>query len=118
MDCTFHGLPQSGAQSRISDVVEALIEGGADIERCIVYGMRPLMIAAGYGEAGVVEVLIRAGAQIRAENEGGRTAMQMATDKNYVEVVNLLWEAQMTAGEVSTCGTKSENVIKFTPHRT
>lgn len=97
------------------EVVEALIEAGADFEKCIGYGIRPLMIAAGYGEAGVVEVLIRAGAKVKAENEGGRTAIQMATDKNYVEVVNLLWEAQMLSGEVETCGSKpsGQSVVNF-----
>ncbi len=101
------------------DVVEALIAAGADFEKCIGYGMRPLMIAAGYGEAGVVDVLIKAGAKIKAENEGGRTAMQMATDKNYVEVVNLLWEAQMLSGDVGTCGsTKTVNFVKFENRQT
>ena len=39
------------------------------------------MLAAGYGEAAVVEVLIKAGAEVRAKNEGGRTALMMVKDK-------------------------------------
>ncbi|HQT26431.1 MAG TPA: ankyrin repeat domain-containing protein [Burkholderiales bacterium] len=98
------------------EVVSALIAAGADIERPIGYGMRPLMIAAGYGEAAVVEVLLKAGAQVRAKNEGGRTALQMATDKNYIDVINLLWEAEMLSGEVGSCGSKpssAANVVNF-----
>jgi ankyrin repeat protein len=72
------------------DVVSALIEAGADIEHQVSYGTRPLMIAAGYGEASVVEVLLAAGADTAAMNEGGRTAKIMAETKDYVEVINQL----------------------------
>jgi len=72
------------------DVVSTLIEAGADIEHQIAYGTRPLMIAAGYGEARVVDVLLLAGVDIGAMNEGGRTARVMAETKDYVEVVNQL----------------------------
>lgn len=72
------------------DVVSALIDAGADIEHQIAYGTRPLMIAAGYGEARVVEILLLAGVDVAAKNEGGRTARVMAETKDYVEVVNQL----------------------------
>ena len=72
------------------DIVQTLIDAGADIEHTIVYGTRPLMLAAGYGEARVVEVLLAAGVDVSAQNEGGRTARIMAETKDYVEVVNLL----------------------------
>ena len=60
------------------EVVSALIAAGADVETGIGYGVRPLMLAAGYGEAGVIEVLLAAGADVHAKNEGGRTARMMA----------------------------------------
>ncbi|MHB1301272.1 MAG: ankyrin repeat domain-containing protein [Burkholderiales bacterium] len=94
------------------EVVETLIKAGADFEKPIGYGIRPLMLAAGYGEAGVVEVLLNAGAQVRARNEGGRTALQMATDKNYIDVINLLWEAEMLSGEVGSCGSTPSSAAK------
>ena len=72
------------------DVLEVLIEAGADIEHQVVYGTRPLMIAAGYGEARIVEVLVLAGVDVGAKNEGGRNAKTMAETKDYVEVVNQL----------------------------
>ncbi|MFA6902558.1 MAG: ankyrin repeat domain-containing protein [Gallionellaceae bacterium] len=72
------------------DVVSSLIDAGADIEHQVSYGTRPLMIAAGYGEAAVVDVLLAAGADTGAMNEGGRTARVMAETKDYVEVVNQL----------------------------
>lgn len=100
------------------DVVQALIDAGADVEAKIAYGIRPLMLAAGYGEAGVVETLLKAGADPRAKNEGDRTALMMVKEKFYVEVINLLHEAEAEAAgsEAASCGTRTPpgvNVVKF-----
>lgn len=98
------------------EVVQALIDAGAGIEAQIGYGIRPLMLAAGYGEAGVVEVLLKAGADVRATNEGGRTALMMVKDKDYVEVINQLHEAELELGDDLACGSRTPpgvNVIKF-----
>jgi uncharacterized protein len=81
------------------EIVRALIEAGADIETQVAYGTRPLMLAAGYGQAGVIDVLLAAGVDVRAENEGGRTARTMAEYKDYVEVINQLYEAELKLGE-------------------
>jgi ankyrin repeat protein len=97
-------------------VTQALIDAGADVEAKIAYGTRPLMIAAGYGEAGVVEVLLKAGADPRAKNDGGRTALMMVKDKDYVEVINLLHEAELDLGDEQGCGSRNPpnaNVVTF-----
>lgn len=96
------------------EVVQTLIGAGADIEACIGYAVRPLMLAAGYGEAGVVEVLLAAGADVRAENEGGRTARMMAEAKDYVEVVNLLYQAELSLGDNrrGACQTGAASEVK------
>ena len=98
------------------DVVQALIDAGANIEATIAFGVRPLMLAAGYGEAAVVEVLLDAGADFRAQNEGGRTALMMVKEKHYVDVINLLHEIEQEAGEGQGCGSKTApgaNVVTF-----
>ena len=104
------------------DVVSALIEAGADIEHQVAYGTRPLMIAAGYGEARVVDVLILAGVDVGALNEGGRNAKTMAETKDYVEVVNQLHmhELNKTEGKSPNCSTGARskaapgvNVVNF-----
>jgi ankyrin repeat protein len=95
------------------DIVSALIDAGADIETQIAYGTRPLMLAAGYGQAGVIEVLLAAGVDVRAKNEGGRTARMMAEDKNYIEVFNQLYQAELNLGEVKgACSTGPAQAIK------
>lgn len=104
------------------DIVSSLIDAGADIEHKVAYGTRPLMIAAGYGEARVVEVLIAAGVDVNAQNEGGRTAQTIAETKDYVEVVNLLhmYAISKMDGKSPSCGTGSKakpnngvNVVNF-----
>lgn len=82
MDCGF------------APVVQALLEAGADANHRIFFGLTPLMLAAGGGEAAVCAVLLNAGADLQATNEGGRTALAMAKERFFVDVINLLHEAQ------------------------
>ena len=100
-----------------ADVALVLIDAGANIEAPIGYGVRPLMLAAGYGETAVVEVLLQAGADVLAQNEGGYTALMMVKQKHYVDVVNLLHEAEQLAGiGEGSCASKNapgSNVITF-----
>jgi len=99
------------------DVVQVLIEAGANLEATIGYGVRPLMLAAGYGETDIVDLLIRSGADVLAKNEGGFTALMMVKQKHYVDVVNLLHEAEQLAGlGEGSCASKNApntNVITF-----
>lgn len=98
------------------EVVQTLIDAGAGIETQIGYGIRPLMLAAGYGEAGVIEILLKAGADVRAKNEGGRTALMMVKDKDYIEVINQLHEAELDLSDDLACGSRTSpgvNVVKF-----
>jgi len=100
-----------------AEVVQALIDAGANVEAAIGFGVRPLMLAAGYGETAVVETLLRAGADVLARNEGGRTALMMVKEKHYVDVINLLHEAEREAGVgEGSCETKNapgSNVVTF-----
>jgi len=95
------------------DVVVALHEAGANLDERIFYGITPLMLAAGGGDAPVVEWLINNGADVLAANEGGRTARLMANDKFYVDVINLLTEAERQLGvtEEGTCSS-TKSVVK------
>ena len=100
-----------------ADVAQALIDAGANLEASITYGVRPLMLAAGYGETEVVETLLEAGAEVTARNEGGLTALMMVKQKHYVDVINLLHQAEQLAGVgEGSCTTKhapGSNVVTF-----
>lgn len=100
-----------------AEVVQKLIDAGASIEMPIAYGVRPLMLAAGYGETAVVEVLLKAGADVLARNEGGYTALMMVKQKHYVDVINLLHEAEQLLGVgEGACESKhapGSNVVTF-----
>jgi ankyrin repeat protein len=100
-----------------ADVAQALIDAGANVEAPIIYGIRPLMLAAGYGETAVVETMLKAGADVMARNEGGLTALMMVKQKHYVDVINLLHEAERDAGVgEGSCASKNapgSNVVTF-----
>lgn len=102
----FHACYNGDEDRGYPEVVRALLEGGADREAKIGYGVRPLMYAAGNGEAGVVEALLEAGADPQARNEGGRTALMMVKDRDYVDVINILHEAELQLGGEG-CGTRN-----------
>lgn len=95
------------------EVIEVLHDAGASLDERIFFGITPLMLAAGGGDASVVEWLINHGADVLAANEGGRTARMMADDKFYVDVINLLHEAEQQLG-VSVDGSCSstKSVVK------
>jgi len=80
------------------EAIEVLHEAGASVDERIFFGITPLMLAAGGGDASVVEWLINNGADVLTANEGGRTARMMADDKFYVDVINLIHEAEQQLG--------------------
>lgn len=100
-----------------AEIITRLVAAGADANNKIGYGIRPLMLAAGYGEAAVCEALLAGGADVLARNDGGLTALMMVKDKFYVDVINLLHAAERDAGVgEGSCSTKNapgSNVITF-----
>ncbi len=114
----FYAAYNSDLDRGYPEVVKALIDAGAEVEAQIFYGVRALMVAAGSGEAGVVAVLLKAGADPKARNDGGRTALMMVKDKDYIEVINMLADAEsnIELADGSGCGSRNApgaNVVTF-----
>lgn len=99
------------------DVAQALVHADAPIEAPLNFGIRPLMLAAGYGETAIVDLLLHAGADVLAKNDGGYSALMMAKQKHHVHVINLLHEAEQLAGVgEGSCSSKNapnSHVITF-----
>jgi hypothetical protein len=58
--------------------VQTLLDGGADINRPSGNNTTPLMMAAGYGYADIVHVLLQRGANPRVADNGGFHAIDIA----------------------------------------
>jgi ankyrin repeat protein len=66
------------------ETIEELIQAGAEVNVRIYGGLTPLMIAAA-GNSRILKALIRAGADLNAEDDQGATALRWAKDsrENY-----------------------------------
>jgi len=75
------------------EIVEFLLNHGADIESEIFDGETPLMLAARYARCGkyeTIKTLLEHGAKVNHRDEDGRTALHDAAMYSGKEVINLL----------------------------
>ncbi len=69
------------------DIINALIQAGADIHAKSAYGNTPLHEAAGWNEnPDVIAALIRLGADTQATNHDGQTAEDVARRNGHLEI--------------------------------
>ncbi|WP_109851707.1 ankyrin repeat domain-containing protein [Aquimarina sp. AU58] len=71
------------------ETVKKLIEFGSDVNEKSD-GMTPLMYAARYNRADIIKLLVKNGANIKAKNSKGYTAMKFAKQSNAKDAVALL----------------------------
>jgi ankyrin repeat protein len=72
------------------DLVELLLNAGAEINAKGHFGSTALMIAAEHGRKDMVELLLNAGADVHAKTEYGSTALTKAVEHDQEEIVELL----------------------------
>ena len=79
----------SAVRQKHADVVEVLIDAGADIEGKVHDGRLPLHIASCGANVQIVKLLVKAGAGVRATNEG-TTCLMLAAYCGHAETVRYL----------------------------
>jgi ankyrin repeat protein len=80
-------LPLMAARAGRTDLINTLVEVGADINKPAVLGWTPLMFAAAEGHPETVSALLEAGADVNATNGPGRTALMFAASYGFVAIV-------------------------------
>jgi ankyrin repeat protein len=77
------------------DAARLLLESGADVNGQDVLGGIALIVAASNGDLPMLEMLLKAGADVRVADHDGNTAPVWATHRNHGEAASLLraWES-------------------------
>lgn len=74
------------------EIVEYLVQNGADVNARGPKGVRPLHYAAGYGTLGIAKCLLENGADVNATNDEGMTPIMSAAALGKPEMIELLLE--------------------------
>ncbi|KAJ8678815.1 hypothetical protein QAD02_014602 [Eretmocerus hayati] len=61
-----------------------------NVDNCDQFGWTPLMCAAYAGNFDIVDFLIKLGAKTKTKDKAGLTALELATKKNHLQIMNLL----------------------------
>ena len=78
-------LTEAAGQGRVEDV-QGLLEAGEPVDEVDANGWTPLMRAARAGHAGIVALLVAAGADVTRSSRG-RTALSCAQEGRHVDVM-------------------------------
>ena len=75
------------------NVIESLIQAGADVDKATNNGFTALIAASGKVHAAIVEALIQAGADVDKATNNGDTALIVASEKGHGATVEVLIKA-------------------------
>jgi ankyrin repeat protein len=83
-------LLHEACRSKDPSFCSSLIKFGAEINALTVELSSPLIVAAYNGRIDIVEILVRAGARIDLKDHEGKTALDIAGERNKAGVLNVL----------------------------
>jgi ankyrin repeat protein len=86
------------------DIIQVLLEHGADVDVQDLGGQTALHYAAGYGYQDVVRTLLGSGADVMVEEDNGRTALDYADQNGNKAVVQLLEKARENVNTAAARG--------------
>ena len=98
------------AQNGCLEVVDLLLEAGADKEICDMYGRTPLHWAAYCGHLEIVRFLLQSGADKDKCDTDGTPPLHYASEQGQLEVVRLLLES---GAEKDSCGIQGRTPLHF-----
>ena len=81
---------QHAVEEGYTDVVQVLLEAGADVDTRGNLGRSPLLYVCASGELDVVKMLVRAGAEVRATDDEGDTCLILAAFFGHIDTVRYL----------------------------
>ncbi len=74
------------------EVLEALLEAGADVNAHDITGLTPLHVAAWWNQTGAAEILLAHGADLEARDDFGSTPLHVAAHQGRPEMIAWLIE--------------------------
>ena len=80
-------IPKASKEGDI-DLIEFLIENGADINARTSHGFTPLLYAAKNGHHSIIELLVVNGANVEIKDEAGLTTLMHLARNGYIEMVS------------------------------
>ena len=95
---------------------QELFAGGADVNGCDEAGRSPLMVAAGYGLADCVALLLERGADVNLQAEEGETALMGAAGSGNLAIVEILIGAGANSTLMDQSGTTAMEYAAIKGH--
>jgi ankyrin repeat protein len=105
-----------------TDIVELLLNNGANVNLAPYSGVSALHLASKYGHKQIVELLLNKGADVNAETSGKFTALILASEQGNIDIVKLLLDngadvnAKTTSGRTALIWAREnrhENIVKL-----
>ena len=79
------------ARERDLQGIQSCLNVGWDVNaKDLSYGRTALHWAVDYGKVDAIAALIKAGADVNAKDKGGKTSLDVATEKKHTDVIQLL----------------------------